>query len=410
MTWRDAAVAGVPARVCRISFSGELAYEVNVSGWDAAGAVGGADRRRANAYGITPYGTETMHVLRAEKGYPIIGQDTDGTVTPQDLGMAWVVSKKKADFIGKRSFSPRGEPAPGPQAARRAAAGRRGDVLLPEGAQIVEYIDDGELPPPPVPMLGPRHLQLPQRGARRRTFALALVKGGRDRIGDTLHVPVDGTLVPVRSPAPCSSTPKELVAMADTLTRRSPLQSWQPRFASLPKSASLVEEPFVTMVDLWVDAAGPGGAAAADVLGVDTLPATSSTAVPGRDTTVIWFGPQEWLITSEGRAGEELEATAARGGVRARRRSGRRLGASAPPFGFGVHMPGTSSPRAARWTCTRRCSDPAPPRRRCSARPGVVLIPLSDNGTDYRIIVRSSFAGYLADWLIDAAEEFGVDW
>ena len=56
-------------------------------------------------YGITPYGTETMHVLRAEKGFPIIGQDTDGTVTPQDLGMAWVVSKKKPDFIGKRSFA-----------------------------------------------------------------------------------------------------------------------------------------------------------------------------------------------------------------------------------------------------------------------------------------------------------------
>ena len=197
--------------------------------------------------------------------------------------------------------------------------------------------------------------------------------------------------------------------MADTLTRRSPLQSWEPRFASLPTSASLVEEPFVTMVDLWVDAAGPGGAAAADVLGVDTLPATSSTAVPGRDTTVIWFGPQEWLITSAGRAGEELEATlrekvSEHGGaavdVSAQRTTLRLRGAHARDViakGCSLDLhPAVFGPGAAAQTTLGQA--------------GVVLIPLSDNGTDYRIIVRSSFAGYLADWLIDAADEFGVDW
>ena len=89
MTWRETTVAGLAARVARVSFSGELAYEINVAWWDAAAlwdavwAVGGP-------VGLTPYGTETMHVLRAEKGYPIIGQDTDGTITPQDLGMGWV--------------------------------------------------------------------------------------------------------------------------------------------------------------------------------------------------------------------------------------------------------------------------------------------------------------------------------
>ncbi len=97
MAIREGEVAGIPARVCRVSFSGELAYEVNVDGrrglelWQAIDA--------------TPYGTETMHVLRAEKGYPIVGQDTDGTVTPQDLGMDWIVSKAKPDFLGKRSFA-----------------------------------------------------------------------------------------------------------------------------------------------------------------------------------------------------------------------------------------------------------------------------------------------------------------
>ena len=97
MAIREGEVAGIPARVCRVSFSGELAYEVNVDG------------RRGlelwRAIDATPYGTETMHVLRAEKGYPIVGQDTDGTVTPHDLGMDWIVSKTKPDFLGKRSFT-----------------------------------------------------------------------------------------------------------------------------------------------------------------------------------------------------------------------------------------------------------------------------------------------------------------
>ncbi len=93
MAWRETNVAGIAARVCRISFSGELAYEINVSPWEAL-ALWEALYEAGAPYGITPYGTETMHVLRAEKGYPIIGQDTDGTVTPQDLGMSWVVSRR----------------------------------------------------------------------------------------------------------------------------------------------------------------------------------------------------------------------------------------------------------------------------------------------------------------------------
>lgn len=85
MAWRETTVAGIEARVCRISFSGELAYEINVSPWDAL-TLWQALYEAGAPYGITPYGTETMHVLRAEKGYPIIGQDTDGTVTPRISG------------------------------------------------------------------------------------------------------------------------------------------------------------------------------------------------------------------------------------------------------------------------------------------------------------------------------------
>jgi sarcosine oxidase subunit alpha len=194
MAWRDTQLDGVPVRLARVSFSGELAFEVNVNGWHAP-AVWDRLIAAGEKFDITPYGTETMHVLRAEKGYPIIGQDTDGTITPQDLGMDWAVSKKKPDFIGKRSFTRVENLNP----MRKQFVGLLPldrETVLPEGAQIIEEVDGGVLPPPPVPMLG--HVTSSYRSAELgRPFGLALVKGGRSRIGDTLHVPVDGTLVAV---------------------------------------------------------------------------------------------------------------------------------------------------------------------------------------------------------------------
>ncbi len=103
MTFREGTVAGIEARVFRISFSGELAYEINVPSWHGL-ALWEAVIAAGQPHGLTSYGTETMHLARAEKGYIIIGQETDGTVTPLDLGLDWAVSKTK-DFIGKRSFS-----------------------------------------------------------------------------------------------------------------------------------------------------------------------------------------------------------------------------------------------------------------------------------------------------------------
>ncbi|WP_219602195.1 2Fe-2S iron-sulfur cluster-binding protein [Nonomuraea indica] len=188
MTWREAEVAGIPARVCRISFSGELAYEINVTSWDGLRLWTSI----MDLGVVTPYGTETMHVLRAEKGYPIVGQDIDGTVTPQDLGMAWVVSKKKPDFVGKRSHARADTARPD----RKQLVGLLPEdpgLLLPEGAHLVAA---DVLPEPPVPMLG--HVTSSYRSAALgRTFALALVKGGHGRIGERLYAPVGGTLAPV---------------------------------------------------------------------------------------------------------------------------------------------------------------------------------------------------------------------
>ncbi|HET6357428.1 sarcosine oxidase subunit delta family protein [Streptomyces sp.] len=202
MAWRDSTVADIAARVCRISFSGELAYEINVSPWDAR-ALWEALYAAGSPYGITPYGTETMHVLRAEKGYPIIGQDTDGTVTPQDLGMSWAVSKKKPDFIGKRSHARADTTRPD----RKHLVGllpEDPDSFLPEGTHLVA---DSVLPAPPVPMLG--HVTSSYHSAALgRTFALALIKGGRDRIGERLYAPVGDGLVPVTVASPVLYDPE----------------------------------------------------------------------------------------------------------------------------------------------------------------------------------------------------------
>jgi sarcosine oxidase subunit alpha len=191
MTWRDTSLDGVPVRVARVSFSGELAYEVNVDFWHAP-AVWERLMTAGRHHGITPYGTETMHVLRAEKGYPIIGQETDATVTPQDLGMSWAVSKKKADFLGKRSFARAENNRPD----RKQLVGLLPvdpAVRLPEGAQLIET---AHVPEPPVRMLG--HVTSSYRSAAlERTFALALVRSGHERVGETLYVPVGDQVVPV---------------------------------------------------------------------------------------------------------------------------------------------------------------------------------------------------------------------
>jgi sarcosine oxidase subunit alpha len=140
-------------------------------------------------FGITPYGTEAMHVLRAEKGFPIIGQDTDGTVTPHDLGMSWIVRKDDSDFLGKRSFRRPDTMRPD----RKQFVGLLSvdpQTLIPEGAQVVVE-DTGRIP---MPMAG--HVTSSYRSAiLDRTFALALVAGGHAMHGRTVYAPLpQGTI------------------------------------------------------------------------------------------------------------------------------------------------------------------------------------------------------------------------
>ncbi len=183
MSVREGHVAGIPARVFRISFTGDLSFEVNVPAsyghalWIALMTAG-------EKYQVTPYGTETMHVLRAEKGFIIVGQETDGAITPQDLGMSWVVSKQKPDFFGKRSFARPDTARPD----RKHLVGlltENPSEVLPEGGQIVAELKNR----PPMAMIGhvTSSYYSPNVG---RSIAMALVKNGRNRMGDTIFVPL----------------------------------------------------------------------------------------------------------------------------------------------------------------------------------------------------------------------------
>ncbi len=181
MSFAEGTLGGIPARVHRISFSGELSFEVAVPAnqglalWEALMEAG-------REWGITPYGTEAMHVLRAEKGYVMIGEETDGTVIPQDLGLDWAISKKKPDYLGKRA-----------QMRTHMAGSHRWQLVglqsldgsvLPEGAYVLGRGENAN---------GQRNVEgritsTYFSATLNRGIAMALVDNGPERMGQTVQV------------------------------------------------------------------------------------------------------------------------------------------------------------------------------------------------------------------------------
>jgi sarcosine oxidase subunit alpha len=180
MSFREGSINNVFARIMRISFSGELSYEVNVPAnmgraiWDAIIEAG-------KEFDITPYGTETMHVLRAEKGYIIVGQDTDGSVTPFDLGMGGLVAKSK-DFLGKRSLA-RSDTARGDRKQLVGLLSADKNFVLPEGSQILAEPSNEAI----ASMIG--HVTSSYFSPiLQRSIAFALIKGGQDKMGQEVSI------------------------------------------------------------------------------------------------------------------------------------------------------------------------------------------------------------------------------
>ncbi len=180
MGFAEGTLAGCPVRVFRISFSGELSFEVatptsyGLSFWEAL-------MREGADLDVGPYGTEALHVLRAEKGFIVVGDETDGTVTPHDVGMSWAVSKKKEDFIGKRALGRKDLVREG----RKQLVGLMTEdpkLVLPDGAHALSA--DGTRTIGHVtstymsPTLG-------------RSIAMALIEGGASKMGQTVTIGID---------------------------------------------------------------------------------------------------------------------------------------------------------------------------------------------------------------------------
>ena len=183
MSFKNSTINNINCRIMRISFTGELSYEINIEAkygkslWEKCIDAG-------KDFNITPYGTETMHLLRAEKGFIIVGQDTDGTMTPIDLQMDWIVSKKKYDFIGKRSLY-RSDTIKEDRKQLVGLLTEDPKEILEEGAQIVSDISKK-----PVEMLG--HVTSSYFSPNlNKSIALAVVRNGKKMKGQKLIVPME---------------------------------------------------------------------------------------------------------------------------------------------------------------------------------------------------------------------------
>ncbi|MEM8553417.1 MAG: glycine cleavage T C-terminal barrel domain-containing protein, partial [Pseudomonadota bacterium] len=185
MGWIEGELAGIPVRVFRISFSGELSYEIatpaghGLALWEKLMEAG-------TPHGVMPYGTEALHIMRAEKGFIMIGDETDGTVIPQDLGLHWAISKKKTDFLGKRAQER--SHMIDPERWKLVGLETLDGSVLPDGAYAVTagHNDAGQRN-----MIG-RVTSTYHSPTLDRGIAMGLVQRGPERMGDVLDFPKIG--------------------------------------------------------------------------------------------------------------------------------------------------------------------------------------------------------------------------
>ena len=190
MRFSEGTIGGIRVRPFRISFSGELSYEIAVPASDGQ-AFWDMCMEAGKEFGIQPYGTECLHVMRAEKGFIMIGDETDGTVIPQDLNMEWALSKKKEDFLGKRAHL-RSHMS---DLSRWKLVGLKPvdpNVVIPDGA----YATDGTVRENGVKNMIGRVTSTYFSPTLNRSIAMGLVKFGPNRMGEIIDFPtLDGKII-----------------------------------------------------------------------------------------------------------------------------------------------------------------------------------------------------------------------
>ena len=336
-------------------------------------------------------------MLRAEKGYIIVGQETDGTVTPADVGLDWAIGKAKTDFVGKRSLTLPRHARREPQAARRPAD-RGPDVVLEEGAQVTENAA------PPIGSHALGHVTSSYRSATLgRSIALALVAGGRGRAWATkLFVSTAGGAVaatvaaplllrPGREAPPCDGSDRRLGC-----TPRSPLDA-----LTLPSGAALRARRRRRPPRASSSAAAKRRAPPARPLSASRCPERSARRSVAGERAALWLGPDEWLLIADGEAPE-----AARRGDRGRGRRPRRTASSTCPqrqvalVGLGRRR----RPRAQRRLPARSAAEGLSvgmATRTLFDKAEIVLWRRGE--TEFRVEVWRSFSPWLAAALAEAA-------
>ena len=196
MEWKDGNLGKYDARIFRISFSGELSYEIAVPAKQGL-AFWGELIEAGKEFQVMPYGTEALHVMRAEKGFIMIGDETDGTVIPQDLNLDWAISKKKDDYLGKRaqerSFMVN------PSRWKLVGLETLDGSVLPDGAYAIA---DGVNPNGQKSTQG-RITSSYFSPTLKRGIAMGLVMNGPDRSGEIIEFPkIDGTIIRAKITSP----------------------------------------------------------------------------------------------------------------------------------------------------------------------------------------------------------------
>ena len=184
MHYRDGAVGGVPARIQRVSFTGELSYEVSVP-WRYGASLWDAFLHAGRTLSITPFGVEALMAMRIEKGYLHIGSDTDGTTLPQDVGFGAVVARKPSDFVGRRSTMR----PDGLRADRRQLVGLEaldGGGALNPGAHVLS--GDARQPTRTATATDGWVTSATYSPTLKRALAMGLVREGMRRIGETVSI------------------------------------------------------------------------------------------------------------------------------------------------------------------------------------------------------------------------------